>query len=71
MIMKKHKKKFSELPKLNQISIILVIIFGVIAIASMLVCALCPNIIVKIISGVLIGLSTLVFFVIWWLSYYF
>lgn len=52
--------RFNQMSKFDKICLILLVIFAIIAITSVLVCALCPNLIVKIVSGVFIGLSGLI-----------
>lgn len=48
------------MPRFNLVCLIVIIVSAIILISSALVCALCQNITVKIISGVIIGLSALV-----------
>lgn len=53
-------KFFKQLPFFNKLCIIVCLVCGVISIVSVFTCALCPNLIVKIVSGVFIGLSVLI-----------
>lgn len=48
------------MPKFSVVCLIVIIVSAIILISSALLCALCHNITVKIISGVFIGLSGLV-----------
>lgn len=53
------KKSFSQISKFGKIAFIIIVICGLILISSAIICALVPNLTVKIVFGILIGISAL------------
>lgn len=54
------KKSFSQISKFGKIALIVIIICGLTLISSAIICALVPNLIVKIVFGILIAISALI-----------